>query len=135
MNVAYKFRTDSEYYFRTNIKDRTFENEWIELLPNGVITISKGYAWNGCSPKIEVLDLIIGTPDGRSSRTDYKPLTFRASMVHDAIYQFKEVIPITRKEADEVFDDELFRASFFWRKLYVFFVRAFGGTYGNWLIK
>jgi len=133
--TVYKFKTNKPVTFYTKIKGRTFKNEWIELCSDGSITISKGYAWNGCSPKYRVADLMIGTPDGAIDKRTFKPLTYYASMIHDAIYQFKSEIGISRKEADDIFHSELKYVYFFWAYLYYLVVRGFGWIYGEWLKK
>jgi len=132
---VYKYTLDKTFILQTDIMGRNFVSDWIILDDFGVITIKRGYSWDGCSPKIEVLDLIIGTPDGRTSRSTNKALTYYASLLHDAIYQYKTAIPISRKEADTLFLTSLRLSGFFWSNLYYRVVRLFGGTYGNWKIK
>src|SRR5436190_2080914 len=58
---------------------------------SGRITVMRGYAWNGCSPKFCVLDILIGTPDGVVHAGTGKPKAYYASLVHDALYQFLPV--------------------------------------------
>ena len=36
-------------------------------IEEGILYISQGYAWNGCSPKRKVLGIWIGTPDTASN--------------------------------------------------------------------
>lgn len=31
---------------------------------SGRIIVTKGYAWNGCSPKVCLFDVLVGTPEG-----------------------------------------------------------------------
>lgn len=107
-----------------------FENEWIRI-KGSKMTINKGYSWDGCSPKVEVLDLIIGTPDGRDSNGF--PITYFASLVHDALYQWKGEHGIKRKEADKLFLTMLKGFKLKW--IYYLVVRAFGGIYGTWTYK
>jgi hypothetical protein len=53
----------------------------------GKITIAKGYAWNGCSPKTYIgfppVGAWIGTPDFDA--------TIIPSLIHDVLFQFAEV--------------------------------------------
>jgi hypothetical protein len=49
-------------------------------IEEGILYISQGYAWNGCSPKRKVLGVWIGTPDTASN--------VHASLVHDVLFQF-----------------------------------------------
>lgn len=113
---VYKFVHHSDVWLVTNFIDREYESEFLRIEPTGKITIKgsshSGYAWDGCTPKVEVLDLIIGTPDGRLDYQTEKPITYYAFMVHDAIYQYKNEVPISRKEADLLFKAMLKDASF-----------------------
>jgi hypothetical protein len=96
----------------------------------GLITVTRGYAWNGCSPKFCLLDLLIGTPDGVVHAETGRPKTYFASMVHDALYQFlRAESPITRRQADEAFLRLLVESEFSWRYVYWAAVRLFG-----WLV-
>ena len=49
-------------------------------IEEGILHISQGYAWNGCSPKRKVLGVWLGTPDTVSN--------VHASLVHDVLFQF-----------------------------------------------
>lgn len=73
-------------------------HEWLRM-SDSVITISGGYAWNGCTPKrySRVLRRWIGTPDFKA--------TIPASLVHDALYQFSHCrdFPLHRSDCDEIF--------------------------------
>ncbi|MDY6791983.1 MAG: DUF1353 domain-containing protein [Thermodesulfobacteriota bacterium] len=94
---------------------------------DGMLTVTRGYAWNGCSPKICFLDILLGTPDGAVYGPTGKPKTYFASMVHDALYQFLySKTPITRAEADGCFLRLMAESEFMLRYLYWFAVRLFG---------
>jgi uncharacterized protein DUF1353 len=70
----------------------------------GRVTVTEGYAWNGCSPKMPFLDLLIGTPDGAVYKPTGRPKAYFASLVHDALYQFLDAgSPISRRDADGAF--------------------------------
>jgi len=58
------------------------------LEKGGRITVMRGYAWNGCSPKYCLFDILLGTPEGVVDSRTRRPKTFYASLVHDALYQF-----------------------------------------------
>ena len=93
----------------------------------GRLTITRGYAWNGCSPKFCVLDILVGTPDGAVDRRTGRPKTYFASMVHDALYQFLDTeSPITRRQADACFLKLMGESDFALRHLYWLAVRVFG---------
>ncbi len=56
------------------------------LEKGGRFTVMRGYAWNGCSPKYCLFDILLGTPDGVVDSRTGRPKTFYASLVHDALY-------------------------------------------------
>lgn len=97
---------------------------------SGRITVTRGYSWNGCSPKLCVLDILLGTPEGVVHAVTGKPKTYYASLVHDALYQFlREGMPLKRPDADRFFLRLLRQAEFAPRGLYWLAVRALG-----WLV-
>lgn len=102
----------------------------LELHPNGDLRVLAGYAWDGCTPKLIVLDLSFGIPDGIPNDYTRKPKAYYASLVHDALYQFlDDGLPISRKCADRIFLELLERDCFLWRKLYYIAVRLLGGAF------
>jgi hypothetical protein len=104
--------------------ETTFVNPWLSIR-NSVITVSKGYAWEGCSPKLSILDLwVLGIPDGRLHHG--LPITYHASLVHDALTQFRATLPITHQQATAIFDAMLKECDFACRNLYVLAVKLFG---------
>ena len=138
-NKVYKFVHFEDVYIRTNLTGRAVQFEWLEIDDEGKITVKGshpgGYAWDGCSPKFIVLDLIFGTPDGKLDYATDKQIAYYASMIHDALYQFKSEINISRKETDLIFKRNLKKAGFKLAGVYYFFVRLFGGFYGKWKVK
>ncbi len=119
---------------QTGIKGYSFKNEWIEITPDGTLTIfaseeeGKEYAWDGCTPKLCVFGRVIGTPDGRIG-ADGRPITWKASLVHDALYQFIQYHKIPRKQIDDLFLANLREADFQAAWLYWAAVRTFGGIF------
>ena len=98
---------------------------------SGRITVMRGYGWNGCSPKVCVLDITIGTPDGVVHVRTGRPKAYYASLVHDALYQFLPLAtPLTRADADGFFLRLLAESDFAPRRLYWLAVRAFG-----WIVR
>lgn len=80
------------------------------------------YAWDGCTPKISFFWLaLFGTPDWWDTRTTLHvveqgrlqhkpvlwPLAHHASLVHDALYQYLNVAPVRKAEADRLFQHML----------------------------
>ena len=93
----------------------------------GRITVTRGYSWNGCSPKVCVLDLLIGTPDGVVNARTGRPKTYFASMVHDALYQFLRAnSPVSRRQADRCFLQLMDDSEFSLRYVYWLAVRILG---------
>lgn len=135
-NKVYKFVHHEDVYIQTNILNRGAKYEWLEIEDNGKITVkgsnSGGYAWDGCSPKKDFIDLNIGTPDGRFDFETEKPITYYASLFHDALYQYKSELNLSRKEVDKLFIVMLRKPSFKLRGVYYFFIRMGGGFYGKW---
>lgn len=135
---VYKFYHDQDYTFLTNHCVGYFSNDWLKLDGYSITVRGSnmtGYAWDGCSPKTHILDLVIGTPDGMTSKETRKPITYYASMVHDCLYQFKKEVPISRKTTDLIFLEMLQEENFFFARLYYIMVRTFGWLYGTWCYK
>jgi hypothetical protein len=129
---VYIYYIREDYRYQSSIIDREFENEWLKLSKDGTIivkgTYQKGYAWDGCSPKLKVKDLYLGTGEAVLNWETGKSKTYYASLIHDVFYQFsKDVRPfIKRKEVDREFRDILKRDQFIFADLYYFSVRSFG---------
>jgi hypothetical protein len=93
----------------------------------GTITVTAGYAWDGCSPKFCAFDILFGTPDGIVHAETGRPKTYYASLVHDALYQFlREAAPLTRRDADRFFLRLLKESDFLPAHLYWLVVRVLG---------
>lgn len=137
-HVKWVYRSDSNFSWESDFdikEDRFFLDEkgTLRLIiekERGRITVTRGYAWNGCSPKGCFFDLIIGTPDGVVHIKTERPKTYYASMVHDALYQFLRVnSPVSRRQADECFLRLMAESEFSLRYIYWSAVRWFG-----WLV-
>lgn len=125
---------DKNYEFRDTKKENKIR---MTIDTSGRITVNKGYAWDGCTPKFSFFDFfVVGTPDGILSDRTGKPKAYHASLVHDALYQFLPDLPpeepvYTRKMADDIFFNILEDARFAPRRLYWLAVRLFGGIFMN----
>ena len=98
------------------------------ITTDGRITVTKGYAWDGCTPKFCALDILFGTPDGAVAAATGRPKTYFASLVHDALYQFlPDGVPLTRAQCDVCFLRLMERDQFALRYVYYAAVRMFGG--------
>ena len=94
----------------------------------GRITITRGYTWNGCSPKFCVFDILLGTPEGVVHVNTHRPKTYFASLVHDALYQFlPDAAPLKRRDADAFLLRLLKESDFAPRWVYWVATRLFGG--------
>ncbi len=104
-------------------------SEWLEITTSGQITVKAnqdGYSWDGCTPKRSVLNLfIVGVPDGHIDYRTMMPYTYYASLVHDALYQYLNSVPVSKDKIDLLFLEML--GDFKLRKLYHFFVKHLGG--------
>ena len=127
MKYIYKLEKN-EYYENNNFNQ--FNNKWLFIGQNKII-VKKEYAWNGCSPKFDFLNLMFGTPEGKYIEYN-KPITWRGSLLHDCLYQFKGQHNISRKQADILFYDELKENGFIFAKVYYLAVLVFGGFFGSW---
>ena len=140
-NKVYKFIHRQDEYIKTTLTgiEYTHKDGWVSINPDGTIHFNtsclNGYAWDGCTPKWEILDLVVGTPDGTLDYLTEKPITYYASMVHDIFYQFKAELPVSRWVADRIFYLILKEAGFSWTWLYYYTIRIVAGTFGKWKSK
>lgn len=130
--LKWLFTLESDYSYKTNLvlpEDYYFHTYKGDLLvyiaKDGTINVYKGYAWDGCSPKLKIGGQIIGTPDGKL--VNNLPQTYHASLIHDVLYQYIQFLPIKRSAADRIFLDLL--AGFRYKYLYYAVVRLFGGFF------
>lgn len=129
-NFPYVFKISQDYEYQTQWQlEQAFESEWLSISTQGLIKVKaneNGYSWDGCTPKVSVLNLfIVGVPDGHINYRTMKPYTYYASLVHDALYQYLDSVPVAKSDIDLLFLEML--GDFKLRKLYYFFVRQFGG--------
>ena len=102
----------------------------LELRPDGEAKVLANYAWDGCTPKFAIWDIVFGTPDGIPNSRTTKPKTYYASLLHDALYQFLDAgLPMSRAGADRVFLQLLTRDGFGPKWIYYAAVRMFGGGF------
>ena len=136
---AYKFVSTEDDTIQTKILNKPFNSDWLIIKSDGQMTVKgsheDGFAWDGCTPKINFLQFTFGTPDGMMVLTTGKPITYYASMFHDAINQYKKTVDVTRKQTDKLFRNNLKEAGFIWWWLYYFAVRTFGWIKGRWKVR
>ena len=104
------------------------------------------YAWDGCTPKrLFYWFALIGTPDwwnkehtitrltqdGKiTQKTVFWQLAQHASLIHDALYQYLDNIPIDKTEVDELFRQMLVDTGLpvYLARIYWFAVTKFGAN-------
>ena len=129
---VYVYCIKEDHIYKSSIKDREFENEWLKLEPCGTITVKgsnkKGYAWDGCSFKVKAKSMYFGIPEGVLNYDTGQPKTYYASMIHDVLYQFSKDIKhlVKREEVDREFHTILKRDGFRSATPYFWGVRSFG---------
>jgi hypothetical protein len=97
------------------------------LEQGGRMIVTRGYAWNGCSPKVCLFDILIGTPDGAVHTSTGRPKAYFASLIHDALYQFLVLKPpVSRTQADRCFLKLLQESDFALAYVYWLAVRVAG---------
>lgn len=102
----------------------------LEIYPDGTAKVLADYAWDGCTPKFALWDILLGTPDGVPNIKTKKPKTYYASLMHDALYQFLDAgMPFSRAAADHIFFELMKRDNFGPRLAYFAAVRVFGGVF------
>jgi len=120
------FLQDSDWAFQ----DHTGKTR-MKLMRDGTIVVIQGYAWDGCTPKFCLLDILIGTPDGAIDVESAHPKTWHASLVHDALCQFLSAgLPMSRAQVDGCFLKLMQERQFTLRYIYYAAVRLFA-----WLTK
>ncbi len=132
-HVVWKFRLDESFSWDSEVpvgEEFVFfdREKKVRLLieEKGRITVMRGYAWNGCSPKFCFLDFLVGTPDGVVNKGTGRQKTYFASMIHDALCQFLPYgLPYNRPEADFFFFRLMEESEFGPRRIYWLAVRAF----------
>jgi len=135
--AVYIYCIKSDYRYQSSITGRSFENEWMKLEKDGVVTIKgthyKGYSWDGCSPKFKIGDIYVGTWEAVLCTGTGFSKTYYASLVHDVFYQFSKKVSsfVKRKEVDKEFYAILKRDGFRFAKLYYTAVRLFGWIFWN----
>ncbi|UCC94767.1 MAG: hypothetical protein JSW40_08140 [Candidatus Omnitrophota bacterium] len=129
---VYIYCIKEDHRYQSSIKSREFENQWFKLEKDGTVIVKgsnyKGYAWDGCSPKMKIKDVYIGTLEAVLNFDTAKSKTYYASLIHDVFYQFGKDIKliVKRKEVDREFYIILKRDKFRFAGLYYTAVRLFG---------
>lgn len=113
----YKYTLKEDYHYDLGITlPKSFigmsnEKPYMMISPEGLLTVFKGYAW-----------------DGATSAPDY-PEIYYATLVHDALYQFLPKTPMSRKQIDDIFLKMMLENNFKYARIYYRAVRWFGGIF------
>lgn len=120
---------EREYDFLANYdKVETFIFRWATIVvsKNKIRIIAhKGYAWDGCTPKFRLSNIMIGTWDGPILFYEKVPQTYYASLAHDILCQYLGKHSVTREQADKLFYELMKEKKFFLAPLYFIAVRFF----------
>ncbi len=129
LSTDYSWQSPHRFTDNFEFKDKTGVTRLL-ISRDGVMTVTAGYAWDGCTPKIPIWDILVGTPDGAVSSRTRHPKTYFASLVHDALYQFvPDGLPITKLQADRCFLALMSETGFKPRYIYFVGVVVFGGLF------
>jgi len=129
---VYIYCLKEDYRYQSSIKNRKFDNGWLKLEEDGTVTIKgtnyHGYAWDGCSPKLKIKDVYLGTLEAVLNFDTGESKTYYASLIHDIFYQFSKDLKhlVARKEVDREFYTILKRDKFTFARIYYVAVRLFG---------
>jgi hypothetical protein len=129
MSKNWKFILEEAVTINTSLRGVSFKNKYCKMQEDGSVIAKKGFAWDGCTPKWVVFDLMIGTPDGATDGSTGKPKTYYASLVHDILYQFAPRDQVTRLQADLEMLYQMEKTNFKLKKLYYRVIRLFGGKW------
>ena len=124
MKPVYKFVLKNEVMRKIDfLNGIEFYSEYLKI-EYGVATIKKGYAHNGCSPKVKICGKIFGTWDGRKNELE------DPSRWHDIFHKYSKELAklgIERIDVDRLFLRDMIEVEFKEARLYYNAVRAFGG--------
>lgn len=113
-----KLFLESHLLIPTNRIDKSLVYEYGYIkISNGVIIVKKGFSWDGCT----------WARDGKK-RWDGKPITSDASCVHDALLfclYSDPNFPLTKKQVDKIFRDELFICKYKFLRFIPVFITAY----------
>ena len=114
-----EFRLERNYSYPTGILGYNIKTPFIALNPAGIITIYRGYSW-----------------DGPSGPTIATKSFMRGSLVHDALYQLMrmKLLPNSKKDKADRLLQEICKADGMWKfnaGATYHAVRIFGGRYAN----
>ena len=131
MKKHWKYKLDKPRTFtHPALAGVRFYSDWT-VIEDGNMTIAAGYAWDGCSPKYQLLGLwSLGTPDG--VLREGEPWLYEPSLVHDVLCQFREHLHISKAQSVQIFNDMMAERHWPLRRLYTWAVDNFGPQDWGW---
>ncbi len=125
MKKQWKYRLAEQRIFELpELAGISYRNAWV-VIANGRMKISAGYAWDGCSPKYQLMGLwSFGTPDG--VLREGEPWLYEPSLVHDVLCQFRAELPVTKAQSVRIFNDMMVDRNWPLRRLYTWAVDKLG---------
>ena len=114
MSKKWRYKLEEAFVVKSvHLEGISFHNEWIEI-QDGVMIIHSQYAWDGCTPAYCIYEggkysdgIWIGVWDGPVGK-DGKRVTWQATVVHDALCQFREEIRgLTKDKTVKIFQNLL----------------------------
>lgn len=103
--MPWRYRLPARFYlFAPELAAVSYGGDWLEIR-DCRLSIPAGYAWDGCSPSLRLparpllpSGIWLGPWDGPLG-IDGRPVTWRATLVHDVLCQFREDIQGLGKSA------------------------------------
>lgn len=97
--MIWRYVLDARYEtFAPELMSVDYTGQWL-MIRHCRLAIAPGYAWDGCSPSLRLPGGIwVGAPDGPLG-ADGRPVAWHASLVHDALCQFREEIRGVTKQS------------------------------------
>lgn len=131
----WRYRLEHDIVFESShLRGVYLRNEWVTI-ENCVMTIKAGYAWDGCTPSYFILKgsilpkgLWFGVWDGPRGNNG-RPVTWRASLFHDALCQFiEDIVGLNKEKTLLIFETIMVEdmTPLWMVSLYVSAVRKFG---------
>ena len=70
------WKLEKDCQLKTPLTGFNYQHDYFDLDDSGKLRIKTGYAWNGCSPKVAILGMVFGTPEGTlPKQNEENPIT------------------------------------------------------------
>lgn len=125
-----KFMLYQDMQVVVQIRNINYENEYMSMMPTGLLTIKAGYCSDGCSPSFRLPwgMGVIGMPNGELNVNTGQPMLAPAYNAHDVLLEYRRELGITAEQAHEAFCHVINSRSieFAFKTFYCYMVRKFG---------